>query len=138
MKEEDEIEVHRKVQKIQGKYEVQTQWGTIAITLDATPNYAGGRGCPDEIATLRAEFAMLGADIQVSVPVLIEAEKTGYGAAREDLDKFCQRSISGEQKSYIEIPMIIVGGDKYKELGSTQRELAARFNMTQVPKRMAI
>ena len=42
MKESEEMELHRKMQEIEGKYEVKTDWGKILITLDAIPNYAGG------------------------------------------------------------------------------------------------
>jgi len=136
MKESEEMELHRKMQEIEGKYEVKTDWGKIVITLDAIPNYAGGKGCPDEILTVKVEFAILGTDIELSTPVLIEVEKAGYGDAIVDLDKFCGRSISGEQKSYLEIPMIVVGGDNYKKLKSKEKQLTARFNITQVPKRI--
>lgn len=136
MKESEEMELHRKMQEIEGKYEVKTDWGKILITLDAIPNYAGGKGCPDEILTVKVEFAILGTDIELSTPVLIEVEKAGYGDAIVDLDKFCGRSISGEQKSYLEIPMIVVGGDNYKKLKSKEKQLTARFNITQVPKRI--
>jgi hypothetical protein len=136
MKESEEMELHRKMQEIEGKYEVKTDWGKILITLDAIPNYAGGKGCPDEILTVKVEFAILGTDIELSTPVLIEVEKAGYGDAIVDLDKFCGRSIPGEQKSYLEIPMIVVGGDNYKKLKSKEKQLTARFNITQVPKRI--
>jgi len=136
MKESEEMELHRKMQEIEGKYEVKTDWGKIVITLDAIPNYAGGKGCPDEILTIKVDFATLGTDVQLSTPVLIELEKAGYSGAEKDLDNFCERSTSGEQKSYLEIPMIVVGGDNYKKLKSKEKQLTARFNITQVPKRI--
>lgn len=138
MKDNDEMEIHRKLQQIAGKYESETAWGNgkIIITLDAIPNYAGGKGCPDEILNVTASFALFGTDIRLSAPVLIEGEKAGYGSAVEDLHKFCERSVSGEQKSYLEIPMIVVGGQSYKKLKSSNRQVNARFNMTQIPKRV--
>lgn len=136
MKEREEADFHRKMQKIEGKHHIKTDWGNIAITLYAIPNYAGGKGCPDEILTIKVEFAILGTDVQLSIPVLIELEKVGYIGAAEDLKKFCERSISGEQKSYLEIPMIVIGGDNYRKIKSEERELTVRFNITQVPKRM--
>lgn len=136
MKESEEMEIHRKMQEIEGKYAAKTDWGEIVMTLDAIPNYAGGKGCPDEILAIKVDFAILGTTIELSAPVLIEAERAGYCDAIIDLDKFCGRSISGEQNSYLEIPMIVVGGDNYKKLKSQKRELTARFNMMQVPKRM--
>lgn len=136
MKESEEMDLHRKMQEIEGKYDVKTDWGKVTITLDPIPNYAGGKGCPDEILTAKVKFAILGTDVELSTPVLIELEKAGYSDAMADLDKFCGRSISGEQKSYLEIPMIVVGGNNYKKLESQKRELTARFSVTQVPKRM--
>lgn len=136
MKEKEEVEFHRKMKKFEGKYPIKTDWGKVVMTLDAIPNYAGGKGCPDEILTIKIELAILGTDVKLSVPVLIELEKVGYTGAKEDLNKFCERSISGEQKSYLEIPMVIIGGDKYKKLKSQTRQLSARVNITQVPKRV--
>lgn len=65
----------------------------------------------------------MGTTIESLAPVLVEAAKVGYSDAMIDLDKFCERSISGEQKSYLEIPMIVVGGDNYKKLKSIERQL---------------
>jgi len=136
MKERDEMELHRKMKMIEGEYEAKTDWGKIAITLDAIPSYAGGKGRPDEILALKVKFAILGTDIALSIPVLIELAKVGYSDAIVDLNEFCERSISGEQKSHLEIPMIIIGGDRYRKLKSQERQLTARFNLIQVPKRI--
>lgn len=136
MKEKEEFEFHRKMKKFEGEYLVKTDWGKIVVTLETIPNYAGGKGCPDEILVLKIEFGILGTNVQLSVPILIELEKIGYAGAEEDLNKFCKRSISGEQKSYLEIPMIIVGGNDCIKLKSQQKQLSAQVNITQVPKRI--
>ena len=136
MREREEAEFHRKMKKIEGKYQIKTAWGKIVVILHAIPNYAGGKGCPDEILVVKVKVPILGADVELSIPVLIELEKIGYSGAKEDLNKFCKRSISGEQKSYLEIPMIVIGGDSYRKIKKEGRELTARFNITQVPKRM--
>lgn len=136
MKESDEMVFHRKMQQVKGKYEAMADWGKIVMTLDAVPNYAGGKGCPDEILVVKVKFAILGTDIELSTPVLIELEKIGHAGAEQDLTKFCERSIINEQESYLEIPMVIVGGDNYKKLKSQRRQLTARINITQVPKRV--
>ena len=99
---------------------------------------SGGKGCPDEILAVEVNFAILGTDIRLSAPVLIETEKGGYANAIADLSKFCERSISSEQKSYLEIPMIVLGGDTYKKLKGQERQLTARFHLAQVPKRMVV
>lgn len=136
MRERDEMELHRKMKMIEGEYKARTSWGKIYIDLKAIPNYAGGKGCPDEILAVTVKFAILGTDVGLVAPVLIEMEKAGYSGAAEDLNKFCERSISGEQKSYLEIPMIIVEGKDYKKLRGQDRRLQAHFNLVQIPKRM--
>jgi len=134
--EKDETKFHRKMKEIEGKWQVKTKWGSIEIVLEAIPNYAGGKGCPDEILVVKVKIPILGTDIELSTPILIELEKIGYLGAKEDLNKFCVRSISGEQKSYLEIPMIVIGGDSYRKVGSEKKELSAWFNIIQVPKRI--
>jgi len=136
MKESGEMELHRKIKKFEDKQEVKTKWGKILVTLDAIPNYAGGKGCPDEILVIKAKFAILGVDVELSIPLLIELEKIGYPGAEEDLRKFCERSISGEQESYLEVPMIVIGGNDYKKLKSQKRQVTARVSIIQVPERV--
>lgn len=136
MNDSDEIAIHKNVQRIEGKSELKADWGNITVVLDAIPNYAGGKGCPDEIVSVTVKFAILGADVELSVPILIEGEKSGYSNAAIDLQKFCERSISGEQKSYLEIPMIIIGGENYRKLRPVEKQVKARFSMTQIPRRM--
>jgi hypothetical protein len=136
MRERDEMEFHRNLKVVEGTYEAKANWGKITVTLEAIPNYAGGKGRPDELLAIEVKFAILGTDIKLSIPVLIELGKTGFSDAMVDLNEFCERSMSGEQKSHIEIPMIVVGGDSYKKMGPQERQLIARFNLTQVPKRM--
>lgn len=136
MKERDEMELYRKLKVIEGTYETKTEWGKITVTLGAIPSYAGGKGRPDELLAIEVKFAYFGTDIKLSVPVLIESGKAGFSDAVVDLNEFCERSISGEQKSHIEIPMIVIGGDRFKKSGPHERQLTARFVLTQVPKRM--
>ncbi|MGB2726953.1 MAG: hypothetical protein WBD09_00550 [Halobacteriota archaeon] len=138
MKEREEAEFHRKMQKYKGEHQINTDWGKITITLNPIPNYAGGKGRPDEILVVELDFAVLGTDVKLSVPVLIEvATKGGWsGDAKVDLEKFCERTISGEQKSYLKIPMIVVGGDNYRKISCPDKQLLSNFNVTQVPKRM--
>jgi len=138
MREEDEKELHKKIQKVEGRYEVKTDWGEMIVTLRAVPNYAGGKGCPDEILTLAVVLPVLGTHVELAAPILIEAEKAGHSAALADLEKFCDRSVSGEQRSYLNIPMIVVGGQDYRKPKPVERQLKARFNITQVPREIAL
>lgn len=137
MAEKEETKFHKKMKEIEGEWQVKTKWSKINISLEAIPNYAGGKGCPDEILVVKVKIPILGTDVELSTPILIELEKIGYSGAEEDLNKFCKRSLSGEQKSYLEIPMIVIGGDSYRKVKSEKRELIARFNIIQIPKRIA-
>lgn len=136
MKENDEILIHRKTKSLEGTYPIATPWGTLVVKLDAVPNYAGGKGCPDEILCVKVEFAAFGADVTVSAPVLIEGEKSGIDGAKLDLKKFCERTVSGEQRSYLKIPVVVVGGAIPKRPKTTTKQLLAQFNTVQVPKRV--
>jgi len=138
MYQQDERELHKKVQEIAGRYEAinKTNNMKIILDLDAIPHYAGGKGCPDEILRIELSFELLGTKVKLSAPVLIESEKAGASSAIEDLEKFCFRSLSGEQKSYIEIPMLVVGGQRSKRLGTKTKQISAKFPITQIPKRV--
>jgi hypothetical protein len=137
MREQEEKALHKKLQPICGEYVCNGEFG-ISITLDAIPNFAGGKGCPDEILTIKTKFSLLGTDIEVMVPVLIELEKAGSNSAMEDLTKYCERSVSGEQSSYIQIPMIVIGGQNQKFVKDDSRTVNAAFSIEQVPTRMIL
>ncbi len=136
MKEIDEVLIHQKAKELEGTYSISTSWGELVIKLDAIPNYAGGKGCPDEIISVRVEFPAFGMNVGLTAPVLIEGEKSGKDAAKLDLKKYCERSITGEQRSYLKIPFIVIGGDVHKTTKSVSKQLTAQFNTTQVPKRV--
>jgi len=61
---------------------------------------------------LKITLPVLGKDVSLQVPILIEAEKAGMSAAMEDLEKFCRRSmlgtLEGGDSSFVEIPMLVV------------------------------
>jgi hypothetical protein len=124
-----EMKIHR---------DIDAGWSNISLDLDAIPNYAGGEGCPDEILTIRLKIPFMGKDIEISVPVLIELEKAGSNAADRDLVKFCERSINDEQNSFLDIPMIVIGGDSNRFIGIEKKPLKARFTINQVPRRMVL
>lgn len=136
MNQSDEILIHKKAQMLSGTYKADAKWGSIQISLVAIPNYAGGKGCPDEILQLRVEFPAFGTNIILSAPILIEGEKAGISAAGVDVDKFCERSKTGEQNSYLKIPVIVIGGQVNKRIRPTTQAVQARFMTTQVPRRV--
>jgi hypothetical protein len=134
MRDVDELMIHKKARSLEGVYEVKTNWGSVIVKFDTVPNWAGGKGCPDEILCVKIEFPAFGTHIELSAPILIEGEKAGRSAAEEDVEKFCSRSISGEQKSYLKIPVIVVGGTGFKKVRPSTNVLRAQFNTTQVPR----
>ena len=136
MRDSDESMIHRKAKALEGTYEARASWGSVVVRLEAVPNYAGGKGCPDEILCVKLEFAAFGTSVELSAPILIEGEKAGSSAAKLDVEKFCSRSVSGVQKSYLKIPVIVVGGSSFKKLRPTSKVLLAQFNTTQVPRRI--
>lgn len=62
------------------------------------------RGSPDVVVWVTIELHILGALTRLRVPILVEAEEAGYGAAKEDVRKFFERDT-------LEIPMVVVGRD---------------------------
>jgi hypothetical protein len=138
MKESDETKLHKKLQPFCHEYIAEAEFGKIYVTLDAIPNFEGGKGCPDEIITVKTKISLLGSDIEVTVPILVELESSGSGNAMKDLQNYSERTISGEQSSYIHIPMIVVGGQNQKFVKDDERILKARFSINQVPIRMIL
>jgi len=136
MRDVDELMIHRKAKALEGTYEAHASWGRVVVRLEAVPNYAGGKGCPEEILCLRIELPAFGTLVELSAPIHIEWEKAGSSAAKLDVEKFCHRSLSREQKSYLKIPVIVVGGSSFKKLRPTTKGLLAQFNTTQVPRRI--
>jgi hypothetical protein len=134
MRDADENMIHKKAKELEGSYELKTNWGSITIKFDAIPNWAGGKGCPDEVLCLKIGFPAFGTHIELTAPILIEGEKAGSNSAKEDVEKFCNRSITGEQKSYLKIPVIVVGGRRLKKVPTSTKILQAQFNTTQVPR----
>lgn len=135
MREKEETEFHRKMKALEGEHEIKTKWGKINLQLEAIPRFAGGRGRPDEILLVKTELSFIGATAKAVVPVLIELAETGFNDAKVDLEEYCNRSVSGNELSYLEVPMIIIG-NAYKELAPREKQVVAKFNLIEVPKRI--
>jgi len=112
MKEKDEIRLSRILSKMQGTSEAIFPWGKARINVEYINYSAGGKGCPDSLLVLKITLPVLGKDVSLQIPLLIEAEKAGISAAMEDLEKFCKRSmlgtLEGGGSSFVEIPMLVV------------------------------
>jgi len=112
MKEKDEIRLSRILSKMRGASEAAFSWGKMNINVEYINYSAGGKGCPDSLLVLYITLPVLGEEVSIQAPILIEAEKAGMSAAMEDLKKFCRRSMRGPLEgggsSFIEIPMLVV------------------------------
>lgn len=62
-------------------------------------------GRPDAIVWVELELQVLGVPVRLRMPILIEAEKAGIEAAKEDYELFFERN-------ELEIPMVVVSRDR--------------------------
>jgi len=136
MKEKDEIRLSRILSKMQGASEINYPWGKIRVNIDYINYSAGGKGCPDSLLILNIALPVMGEQVSIKVPILIEAEKAGMSAAMEDLEKFCNRSILGTMEgggsSFIEIPMLVVTERPRSGQKKESAILKASFNIREV------
>lgn len=137
MKEKDEIRLSRTLTKMQGTSEAIFPWGKARINVEYINYSAGGKGCPDSLLIFKISVPVLGKDVSIQVPLLIEAEKAGMSAAIEDLEKFCGRSmlgaLEGGGSSFIEIPMLVVTETPKPKLKKQSLPLKAHFSIQEVP-----
>jgi hypothetical protein len=133
MKEKDELKLSRTLGYMEGESGFVFPWGKGSISIKYINYSAGGSGCPDSLLILKVSMPILGRDVSVQAPVLIEAEKAGTGAAIQDLDKFCERStkgaLEGGGSSFIEIPMLVVTSSPTRKEREEHRILKATFKI---------
>ena len=133
MKEKDELKLSRTLGQMEGKSEFIFPWGKGSITIKYINYSAGGSGCPDSLLILKVSMPVLGRDVSVQAPILIEAEKAGTGAAIQDLDKFCERSakgaLEGGGSSFVEIPMLVATPMPMRRVVEENRILKAKFKI---------
>jgi hypothetical protein len=110
-----EGKLHEHIEKMRGEWNVKTDWGSI--TLNFKPyriGYSSKKGTPDELLIVGISFPVLGEDLSLQIPVLLELEnKGGMPASLEDAEKFVKRMLSGEEEDlyykYTETPMLVIG-----------------------------
>jgi hypothetical protein len=136
MKEKDELRLSRVLGQMEGESEFVFPWGKGSIQIKYINYSAGGSGCPDSLLILNISMPVLGQTISAQVPILIEAEKAGSGAAIQDLDKFCDRSTKGALEgggtSFIEIPMLVATSNPTRKVVEDSKSLKARFKIQEV------
>lgn len=133
MKEKDELKLSRTLGQMEGESEFVFPWGKGSIRVKYINYSAGGSGCPDSLLILNISLPVLGQTASVQVPILIEAEKAGTGAAIRDLDKFCDRSTRGTMEdggsSFVEIPMLVATSNPTRKVVEKNRILKAKFKI---------
>jgi len=100
----------------------------LHITLASQDTHVGDS--PDCILWFDASVKIFAQDLRIRIPIPIEAEKAGLGAAVEDLDKFCKRG-----HFLAEIPMLVVAEEGYSSLKKTSNMLTD-FRIKQIPVRL--
>jgi hypothetical protein len=133
MKEKDELKLSRTLGQMEGESEFVFPWGRGIIQVKYINYSAGGSGCPDSLIILKVSMPILGQTISAQVPILVEAEKAGMGAAIQDLDKFCERSkkgtLEGGGSSFIEVPMLVTTSNPSQKVVEENRTLKAKFRI---------
>lgn len=130
-----EEKFHRELQRKNSRYEIDSEFGKVKLSFTAIPNYSNGEGRPDEIEEIQLSFKLFNENIDVSIPILIELEESGYYSAKEDLVGFSERSLSERQISYLKLPFIVIGGDRRKvNISIEKRAVLVKFTPFQIPK----
>jgi len=101
----------------------------VKMELEVHDNHRGDS--PDVILwlTLVVEHQRL-PSLKVRIPIPIEGEKAGIGAAMEDLKKFAER-----ERFPLRLPMLVVGGEGNPAHSSQNTHLLAKVEIIQVPYR---
>jgi hypothetical protein len=101
----------------------------IRIATEVHDNHRGDS--PDVILWLNLEIVNPRLPVlKLRIPVPMEGERAGIGAAIEDLRKFADR-----QHFALKLPMLVVGGDGNPARSSQTVSLPAKVEITQVPYR---
>lgn len=88
-----------------GSWEIETAWGKIKIQLlPERIGFGSQKGRPDELLTIKVAFNLLGKNLEVQAPVIIECEeRSGISGALKDLYEGKHRD------GYLKIPMLVLG-----------------------------
>jgi len=103
---------------------------SVQIRLEVHDNHRGDS--PDGILhiALAIDHPLL-PKLKLRIPLPLEGEKAGIGAALEDLTKFSERGHFLQQ-----LPMLVVGGAGNPARQSQQVMIPAKFEIIQIPYRM--
>jgi hypothetical protein len=102
---------------------------SVEIGLEMHDNHRGD--CPDAILNIAVTIDHpLLPKLKLHIPVPVEGEKAGIGAALEDLKKFSERGHFPQK-----LPMLVIGGGGNPARRSQQIMIPAKFEIIQIPYR---
>ena len=103
---------------------------SVQIGIEVHDNHRGDS--PDAIlhVAVTIDHPLL-PKLKLHIPLPVEGEKAGIGAAIEDLTKFSER-----RHFLQELPMLVVGGAGNPARQSQQIMIPAKFEIIQIPYRM--
>lgn len=97
----------------------------IRLKIDPVDNHFGDS--PDFILWLEIAFDAFGQELRLRVPIPVEAEKGGIGAAMEDIDKFVER-----RRHLLQLPMLVVAEAGY-DMRQESIDMPAQITISQIP-----
>jgi hypothetical protein len=102
---------------------------SVEVGLEVHDNHRGD--CPDVILSVAVTIDHpLLPKLKLHIPVPVEGEKAGIGAALEDLKKFSERGHFPQK-----LPMLVIGGAGNPARRSQQMMIPAKFEIIQIPYR---
>ena len=104
--------------------------GDAEIRLRLRPDDIHATDSPDCLLWIELSFRLFGQQVQLKVPIPVEAEKGGTPGALEDLQKFVERG-----HYPIQMPMLVVAETGY-ETRRQKEKFPVEFTITQVPVRV--
>lgn len=104
---------------------VQIGKAEVTVQLEAQDNHVGDS--PDSFLWVTVHVRVFEQDVQIRVPILVEAEKGGIQDAMEDLEKFAARG-----RHQIDLPMLVVASSGYSTTEKT-RDIPVKFSVRQLP-----
>ena len=129
MVEVNEREVYNILLKYKGRGKVNIQGTEVDIALNPVDIHEVDS--PDCLLWIEVSLRVFGQDLQLRIPIPVEAEKGGiYGGALEDLKKFVER-----RKYPIEVPMLVIAEAGYDSKEQIEA-FPVRFSLSQIPIRL--
>jgi hypothetical protein len=101
----------------------------VELEIEVHDNHRGDS--PDAILQLDLRINHPGLpSLALHIPIPIEGEKAGIGAALEDLRKFAEREHFAQR-----LPMLVVGGSGNPARRTQEVKLPVKFEIVQIPYR---